>query len=162
MEEKCLDAFYFGKKEEALKLLPKLSNPATVRDTRLLFSGFTLVHHAAGNGWGDVCKLLMEKYNCEPTAVDDNGMSPLHIACCFGRVELVKYFVTLPSVLRRINDQDTCVGRTPLHWACWKSHVGSVIEILLETNAVNITKVDNAGRTPLELLSKYTYIWCAQ
>ena len=157
MEEECLDAFQFGKKEEALKLLPKLSNPRTVRDSRSFFSGFTLVHHAAWNGWGDVCKLLVEEYNCEPTALDDHWRSPLHIACWRGSEKSVNYLVTLPSVLRRINDNDATRHYTPLHWACEWNHDDSVIKILLETNAVNINEVDKAGRTPLEVLSNYTY-----
>ena len=67
----------------------------------------------------------------------------------------MKYLVTLP--LRRINDKDTRDCRTPLHCACWYCSTSSVIEILLETNAVNISEVDNYGLTPLELLPNYTY-----
>ena len=72
MEKECLDAFRFEKKEEALKLLEELSNPQTFID--IYFGGWTLMHHAAWNGWEDVCKLLVEKYNCDPTAVDDYGI----------------------------------------------------------------------------------------
>ena len=160
MEEKCLNAFHSEKKEVVLKLLPKLSNPETVRNTRSFLSGFTLVHYASWNGWGDVCKLLVENYNCEPTAVDDNGMSPLHIACRQGSESSVRYLVTLPSVLRRINDKDTTHGRTPLHWACeWGVYnsSGSVIWILLETNAVNISEVDKHGHLAWEVLSQHPY-----
>ena len=170
MEKECLDAFREGNKEKALKLLPKLSNPETVHDhetryiivdhLRRLFwtcESSTLLHYAAHHRWGNVCKLLVEKYNCEPTAVDDSGRSPLHIACMFGCEKSVKYLVTLPSVLRRINDKDTIRGQTPLHLACKWCSFCCVIEILLETNAVNITIEDRYGRTPLELLSKYTY-----
>ena len=157
MEKECLDAFDSGKKKQALKLLPKLSNPGTVIDSRDEWMGCTLTHHAARQGWGDVCKLLVEKYNCEPTAVDNSGRSPLHIACWCGCEESVKYLVTLPTVLRRINDKDTTYGHTPLHWACFWSRCGPVVEILLETSRVNITVEDEDGRTPLELLSTYTY-----
>ena len=139
-----------------MKLLPKLSKPETVRDSD--DHGATLVHHAAHQGWGEVCKLLVEKYNCDPTAVDDLGVSPLHTACFLGRENSVKYLVTLPSVLRRINDKDKNFGFTPLHWACWCDETrGSVIGILLETNAVNIKEVDHNGRTPLEVLSRRPY-----
>ena len=118
------------------------------------------MHHAARRGWGDVCKLLVEKYNFEPTAVDGNGMSPLHIACQYGRKNSVKYLVTLPSVLSKINDKDTTYGRTSLHLAGQWGVIlgsGSVIEILLETNAVNTTEVDKDGLTPLEILSNHPY-----
>ena len=36
---------------------------------------------------------------------------------------------------------------------------GSVIEVLLETNAANVNEVNKDGRTPLELLSYYTYMY---
>ena len=157
-EKECLDAFDSGKKEQALKLLPKLYKPETVIKSRT--TGWTLIHHAAYHGWGDVCKLLVEKYNCEPTAVSDSGKSPLHIACWFGQEKSVKYLVTLPSVLRRINDKDPINGRTPLQLACKWGLVlgsGSVIKILLETNAVSITEVDKYGQTPLQVLFSHPY-----
>ena len=145
MEAECLVAFNYGKKEEALKLLPEFSNPETFRnihwkhwrDLGFERRNWTLLHHAAWSGWEDVCKLLVEKYNCDPTAVDECGTSPLHVACDFGRETSVKYLVTLPSVLRRINDKDTVHRRTPLDYACLGSR-RSVTEILLETNAVKI------------------------
>ena len=158
MEKECLDAFLYGSREVALKLLPKLSNPETVIDS--CNSGIKLIHLAALRGWGDVCKLLVEEYNCEPTAVDDEGRNPLHVACRYGIEESVKYLVTLPSVLRRINDKDPLNGYTPLHFACMWGVVngsGSVIEILIETDAVNITQEDKYGYTPMEILSKHPY-----
>ena len=156
MVEECYDAFRSGRKEEALKLLQKLSNPQTVINSRYSCAGTILIHAVARRGWEDVCKVLAEEYNYEPTAVDDCGRSPLHIACEYGNEELVKYLVTLPSVLRRINDKDR-LGRTPLHHACQTSTASSVIETLLETNAVNISEVDKDGLTPWEMVSHDTY-----
>ena len=158
METECLQAFDSGKKEEALKLLPMLTNPETFRRrhwTQWLAlkwnqKDWTLLHYAAWHGWEDVCKLLVEKYNCDPTAVDDCGTSPLHVACIPGHEAAVNYLVTLPSVLRKINNKDTIRGRTPLHYACLRSH-HLVIEILLETNAVKINQEDKDGHTPFEI-----------
>ena len=154
MEKECLDAFHFGEKEKALKLLPKLSNPQTVIDSRR--DGWTLMHLTACHGWEDVCKLLVEKYNCEPAAVDYYGRSPLHVACGSGCEASLKYLVNLPSVFRGINDKDTTHGLTPLHWACLRSH-SSVIDLLLETNAVKINEEDKKGRTPIELFGMHKY-----
>ena len=153
-------------------LLRKLSNPGAVRNYDFmscrglwfLCREWTLLHHAAMHEWGDVCKLLVEKYNCEQTTVDDDGMSRLHIACLCGSENSwsVKYLITLLSVLRQNNDKDTQGGCTPLHYACeWGMILGScsVIEILLENNAANITEVDKAGCTPLELLCKHPRIY---
>ena len=108
MEEECLDAFRYGKKEEALKLLPKLSNPETVIDS--YWDSSTLMHHAARHGWGDVCKLLVEKYNCEPTAVNYRHWSPLHFACWGGKENLVKYLITLQA-RRQLPGCGTATGR---------------------------------------------------
>ena len=58
--------------------------------------------------------------------------------------------------MRRINDKENFNGYTPLHWACLRSR-SSVIEILLETNAVKITEEDENGRTPVELFGMNKY-----
>ena len=156
MELNCLDAFCSGEKAEVLKLLPKLRNPKSIRESRRRsWDGCTLVHYATIHGWEDICKLLVEKYKCEPTAVDSSGMSPLHVACLLGKEASLKYLISLPSVLRRIDDKDSS-GRTPLHWAC-HCHNFALVEILLETTSVNITKEDKSGCTPFKILSKYGY-----
>ena len=156
VEEKIL--FRFGNKEKTLKLLPKLRSPETIRNCCYPWRGYTLVHHAAWNGWEDVCKLLVEKYNCEPTAVDADGSSPLHVACafCFGNEAVVKYLVSLPSVLRRINEKDN-YSRTSLYTVCSQDNL-AILEILLETNLVNIAEGNTLGRmTPFQILSEYGY-----
>ena len=154
VERECLDAFMVRNKARVLMLLPNLSSPQTVRDS-LYLEGATLVYHAARNGWDDVCKLLVDDYNCSPTTVNDYGSSPLHEACLCGREATVKYLLTLPSVLRRINDK-TNDGNTALHLACGYGNI-AVIETLLETNSVNITEENNDGLTPIELLRQYRY-----
>ena len=153
VRKECLDAFYYRDKEKALKLLPQLRNPETIRDSREGCQGFTLVHHAAYNGWADVCKLLVDEHKCDPTTVDDDGWSPLHAACAFGTKAAVKYLLSLPSVLRRINDKNDN-GETPLHFAC-RGGDFATIEIFLETNSVNFTEENNEGLTPIEMLRNY-------
>ena len=156
VELDCLDAFHSGEKAQVLQLLPKLRRPETIRESRRgSWDGCTLVHYATIHGWEDVCKLLVEKYNCKPTTVDDSGMSPLHVACLLGKEASLKYLLSLPSVLRRIDDKDS-LGRTPLHWACY-CHNFALVEILLGTSSVNITKEDKSGCTPFKILSKYGY-----
>ena len=155
VEKECLDAFCFGKKEEALKLLSKLPSPETITDSRDFWKGPTLVHHAARHGWEDVCKLLVEKYNCQPTTVDDGGYSPLHVACFSGKKAVVKYLLSLPSILRRTNDKNN-FGRTPLHLVCFWRKI-AIVEILLETNLANVAEEDEFGLTPFEFLSECGY-----
>ena len=155
MEKECLDAFFTGNKEEVLKLLPKLHSPETVVDSRDPWKGCTLLHYAACNGWEDVCKLLVERCKCDPTSVNHFGDRPLHMACRLGKGAVVKYLISLPSVLRGINAKNV-LGTSPLHWACICNHYG-VIEILLESNSVNLTEENNQKHTPLEYLFKDGY-----
>ena len=155
VKKECLDAFCCGNKEEVLKLLPKLRSPESIRDSGEGWEGCTLLHHAVYHGWEDVCELLVEQYNCDPTIVSDSGNSPLHIASACGKKASVKYLLSLPSVLRRIKDKDN-EGDTPLHLACLYGEF-AVIEILLETNSVNITEENNLGLTPVEMLRHYSY-----
>ena len=153
VRKECLDAFYYRDKEKALKLLPQLRSPETIRDSREGWQGFTLVHHAAYNGWADVCKLLVDEHKCDPTTVAYNGASPLHTACAYGKEASVNYLLSLPSVLRTINEKSK-EGNTPLHYAC-RTGNAAVIEIILKTNSVNITEENNEGLTPIEMLRNY-------
>ena len=153
VEEECLHEFVFERKEKVLKLLPKLRSPDTIRNRSLVDA--TLVHHAASNDWQDVCKLLVEEYNCQPTSVSDSLSSPLHYAYSYGNEATVKYLLSLPSVLRTINDKNKW-GNTPLHNACGNGHF-AVIEILLESNSVNITEENDEGLTPIDMLRNYCY-----
>ena len=155
VEKECLDAFWCGRKKEALKLLPKLRSPETIRDSRRWWEGCTLVHYAARYGWADVSKLLIEEYNLEPTAVDDNGSSPLNYASAWGLKASVKYLLSLPSVLKTINDKDKW-GDTPLHYACRYGCL-AVIELLLEIKSVNIAEKNNRGIAPVDMLLHYRY-----
>ena len=138
-----------------MKLLPKLHSPETVVDSCVPWKGYTLLHHAADNGWEDVCKLLVEKCKCDPTSVDHYGQSPLHIACWLGSAASVKYLLSLPSVLREIDAKDK-FGRTPLNFACMCKRFAA-IESLLETNSVNLTEMDKFGYTPFEILLNEGY-----
>ena len=130
---KCIHAFQTGNKEKALELLSKVHQPQTITTE---FEKRTLVHDAAWHGWDDVCKLLVEKYDCDPTAKDGLGKTPLHLACRKGQVSSVNYLLTLPKVLSTINDMDDD-GHTPLHIAYYFSRM-PVVEILLTIPSVTV------------------------
>ena len=76
----------------------------------------SLLHIACGHA-GDlqVVKMLTCSEKCEPNIKDDQEWTPLHYACFFGRLEIVKYLinqlcsdVNIPSIL----------GVLPLQLAC--------------------------------------------
>ena len=76
---------------EALELLSQLPNPAEVRDDDE--DQFTLLHHACYNGWYEISKVLIKKYNCDPNCRNAAGSIPLRLACLSGNLDLVKYLV---------------------------------------------------------------------
>ena len=59
---------------------------------------YTLLHHAAECGWADVCRTLVEEYQCKADAMNDCGRSVLHIACGQSQPSVVKYLLTFKSV----------------------------------------------------------------
>ena len=111
-----MEVFAHRDKEQALQLLSSVNQPNTIRSTDDfgdLPSGSTLLHYAARRGWSDVCRTLVEQYQCRVDETDDAGSNALHTACVFGEVAVVKYLLTLRSVLANIAARDRH-GRTPL------------------------------------------------
>ena len=111
--ERCLDAFEWGQKEEALRLLPKVHQPQNVKSSH----GFTFIHWAAFRGWHDVCQILVEKYHLNPADKNDDEYTPLHFACMEYEAQVMEYLLSLPTVLLAVNDEDI-EGQTALDWAC--------------------------------------------
>ena len=128
LRELCWRAFRVGHKEDALTLLLKVEQP----DSKL-------VHLSAYRGWKDVCRQLVENYNLSPTdKADVFGIvwRPLHWACEYNRVEVVKYLLTFPSVLLTVNERDGG-GLNALEQACYGEHL-SLIEVLVNEPSVHI------------------------
>ena len=136
VREKCLLAFDNGDKEKVIKLLPKMQKPQNTTFCYLFLNNCTLVHFATRWGWDDVCQLLVQTYNCDPTAKDDRQSSPLHWACFYGYVRVVDYLLRLPNVTRTINDKDKD-GDTPLNLAFNNTYT-EVVEALLEVPSIAI------------------------
>ena len=114
LSERCWRAFVDGRKEDALRLLAEVEQPDP-----------HLVHYSAMNGWVDVCRQLVENYNLSPTKEatipigDIYYPRPLHLACWHGRVEVVKYLLTLPPVMLTVNEREWWLVGVPL-----SGHVG--------------------------------------
>ena len=129
---------------EALELLSQLPNPAEVRgeDDR-----FTLLHHACYNGWFEVSKVLIEKYNCDPNCRSAAGSIPLHLACWSGNLNLVKYLILDKDC--DPNDKNNN-GNVTLHSAAFHGHL-DVTEFLIEHCKVDSAPKDSMAYTPLHL-----------
>ena len=127
---------------QALELVSRLQDPSAVRD----YKQRTLLHHACWNGWYDVAKTLVEKYECDPNATDDVGSTPLHWACHCS-AEIVKYLVLNrrcdPSCRNRY-------GSTPLHWACRSKQPDiEMVRFLVEDQRCDPSVAQLGGNTPL-------------
>ena len=128
---------------EALELLSKLPNPAEVRGEDE--DQFTLLHHACFNGWFEVSKILIEKYNCDLNCRSAGGSIPLRQACLSGNLDLVTY-LTLDKGCDP-NDRNNN-GRAPLHAAAFRGHL-DVTKFLIEHCKVDSACKDIHGWTPL-------------
>ena len=152
---RCLCAFEEGHKEDALRLLSQMQQPDQI-----------LIHFAALHGWHDLCEQLVEKYNLSPSDEADifTGVyRPLHLACMVGSVELVKYLLTLPSVLLTVNEHDIGVdgGWSALERACVSEHL-SLIEVLLSEPSIHMpNKLHSDSYAVLSLLSR-RMIWSTE
>ena len=95
-------------KHEVLRLLPQVHQAHLIvdDDPHVFPPCRTLLHHAARCGWLDICRTLVEDYDCNPLGCNDEGWSVLHIACWNGFPPVVKYLVTLKSVSATVSDRN--------------------------------------------------------
>ena len=89
--DQCFDAFNYGRKEEALRLLKKFDDPRTVKDS----SNFTILHCAAYHGWLSVVKELIIDHQFDPDCMDDDGNTPLSKARSKEKQPVVDYLQTV-------------------------------------------------------------------
>eukprot|EP00981_Chlorochromonas_danica_P015259 scaffold11372_cov119-Ochromonas_danica.AAC.1 len=102
------------------------------------FEGLTVLHISAAKGDTEIVRLLLLHPEIEVNAMDSKRgrRTPLHYACCFDRLEVVKILLADSRVDVIKKDED---GDTPLHYACEKGHV-ELVKILLADNRVDVNK----------------------
>ena len=88
--DQCFDAFNYGRKEKALRLLKKIKDLRTVKDS----NNFTLLHCAAYHGWLDVVQQLINEHQFDPDCKDNDGNTPLSKARVNGKEDVVLYLRT--------------------------------------------------------------------
>lgn len=96
-------------------------------------------------GHNSIIKLLIQN-QLDISKPDENGSSPLHLACENDLVSICKLLISNKA---DINMQDS-EQRSPLHLACQRQN-SDIVEVLLE-NKANIKLYDNTGKTPLHLI----------
>ena len=81
-----------------------------------------------------------------------SGYTPLHTACQYGQLDIMKFLVSLSSVdINSTRDDD---GYTPLHTAC---HYGQldIITFLVSLSSVDVNIQGVSGNTPLHTACRY-------
>ena len=87
------DSLYWACFRGDKHLVLKLANPNNVNYVSPN-TGDTPLHLACKQGWLDVVKLLIEKYDgCDPNVRTRNNQSILHYACQYGHIDIAKYLI---------------------------------------------------------------------
>ena len=117
---------------------------ARVINKRSNKKGGTALYLAARNGDYDLAMSSIEK----GVRVDESdcGWTPLHEACNYGNLDIVKLLLDSGADINGNGDE----GMTPLHDATQNAHI-DVVKHLIKRGA-SVTERDNNGHTPLDLV----------
>ena len=129
-----------------------------VYDRLLDNSGNSLLHHASSvTGDIEVAKYLVDVVHCHPFHPNNEGSTPIHLACRHGNLEVAKYLSSLhPYCITCKNSK----GHTPLHKACMHGHLDIVRHLAHESSSMHddLYVSDHDGFTPLHLASKHGHL----
>ena len=112
-------------------------------------NGWLPLHHALKDDapLGSI-KLLVMSNPAAMQVSDQNGVNPVHIACKFSSVKLVKYLVVLAG--DTLNNVDANKD-SPLHYACRGGNL-NVVKHLLEANVPSVSERNNDNKLAIHLL----------
>ena len=79
------------------------------------------------------------------------GVTPLHKACQYGKLDIVKSLVALPSV--DVNSKSSC-GDSPLHTACRYGQL-EILKFLLSLSSIDVNTKTSIGCTQLHTACEY-------
>ncbi len=85
-----------------------------------------------------------EKDSLDVNSADNEGSTPLHLACEYGLMNLIMPLIHFGAL---INQQDN-KGRTPLYIAVYNNHLQTV-HTLLQYTTIDVNRVDNNNWSPL-------------
>ena len=191
LQYQCWRAFKERDYNEAIRLLPLVEEPKKInmRGYRDYYYSWScreysrrpnLLHLSLRNGWLDVTKELITKYQFNPREGDAFGNTCLHYG---NQVDIVRYLVNecncdpmatdsskrtvlhyaaaygSTDVVKYLINECNCDlmactedGETPLHWVAQCGH-SAVVELLLSTGKCDPLAKNNKGRTPLQVAS---------
>ena len=102
--------------------------------------GATPLHFAAGSSAdrADAVAYLIDECGCDPLHPDNDGNTPLHVACLQGRINIVKYLVEMKNCdpLRAYTHKNSS-----LHMACACKHI-HVVKYIVEERKMDARKAE--------------------
>jgi ankyrin repeat protein len=126
--------------DNTLQSLSKEVLNSNVRDE----IGYTLLHNACNwdqNDQVEIVRLLLDS-GVDVNSVDNDGYTPLHIACIYEHPEVVELLLKYGADVNKSNND----GKTPCHFAIRNP---DIVKVLLR-NGADIYIPDNKGRTVYE------------
>ena len=146
-----LKSFKDANHDDTIRLLPHVKNHKQLQDEFTIRAAShqveaNLLHMASWNGWLDIIKDLITKYNCDPQEGDSNGNSCLHYAAMGNHIDVMKYLLNMVPAINKD-------GWTPLHTAAFYGH-SEAVKYLLSTDNFDPLAKNNKGKTPLQLANE--------
>ena len=140
----CLDADA-TRARNLLAEHPRLLETASDRDRGALAD-------AVRQGRGDAIRVMVD-VGFRPDWPDADGATPLHVAACEGKADLVKLLVSLGAP---VNVRERRFGCSPLAWAAHGSRFAggppeayrAIVAVLLDAGAARETSINSWGEPP--------------
>jgi ankyrin repeat protein len=105
-----------------------------------------LLHYCCKTNATTVATLILDsKYNLDLDQSFLNGVSPIHVACKYGRLEILKILLIYGF---DVNIRSEYYLNTPLHYACFYGHT-HIAQHLIKHPDVNIDCENHQHETPL-------------
>lgn len=128
-----------------------LEDERNIVNARTHKEGWTVLHCAAFHNHLNIMKVVLQYNNVRLDVYDNNGNSPLHLACLKSNVEIVKYLLEHADFNDLFNRVVNLVGQTALHVTN-----NPDIALLLMSHGARFNSKDVHGRTPAQLTANRT------
>uniref|UniRef100_A0A0N5CBQ3 ANK_REP_REGION domain-containing protein n=1 Tax=Strongyloides papillosus TaxID=174720 RepID=A0A0N5CBQ3_STREA len=141
-----------GNEETVLNMLRNFNIPRNGKDNQKS----TALHLAALTGNSSMCKMLIQQ-GWLPTAEDEVGATPLHIAAGKGFTYLVDIFSTSDDIVRKVD----IAQRTPLFYATLGGQAHT-LNVMISDLGYDVNVHDIHGRSLLHAAAYGGFVACVQ